>query len=173
MFLFSNCPRSKHRAAKNKPQLTTLSHLRQQVAALCQNHLVVQTKLKLQSHYRLPEVVYFMNPQENQDNQRRLQELEKEINQKKIREIGTRLGQQLQQSLNSSQLLSSVSNQVSNWFNSLPSPAKVAVAIIAALMGISLLSSIVKLFAALVSLTILGVILYLGYKYLILPQSRK
>jgi hypothetical protein len=114
-----------------------------------------------------------MNPKENPDNQRRLQELAKAINQEQIRAIGTRLGQQLQQSLNSSQLLSPVFNQVSNWFNSLPSAAKVAVAIIAALMGISLLGSILKLFAALISLAILGVVLYLGYKYLIVPQSRK
>lgn len=114
-----------------------------------------------------------MNPQENPDQQRRLQELEKEIAQERIQAVGTKLGQQLQERLNSSQLLSPVFNQVANWFNNLPSPAKVAVAIIAALMGISLLSSIVKLFAALISLTILGVILYLGYKFLIVPQSRK
>lgn len=114
-----------------------------------------------------------MNQRENQDNQRRLQELEKAINQEQIRAIGTRLGQQLQQSLNSSPLISPVFNQVANWFNSLPNPAKVAVAIIAALMGISILGSILKLFAALISLAILGVVLYLGYKYLIVPQSRK
>lgn len=113
-----------------------------------------------------------MNPQENQDQQRRLQELEKEINQENLQAVGTRIGQQLQASLNSAQR-SPVFNQVANWFNSLPSVAKVAVAIVAALMGISLLSSIMKLVAAVISLAILGVILYLGYKYLILPQSPK
>ncbi|MGB5963614.1 MAG: hypothetical protein WBG73_23460 [Coleofasciculaceae cyanobacterium] len=113
-----------------------------------------------------------MNPQENQDPQRRLQELEKEINQENLKAVGTRIGQQLQQNLDSPQL-SSTFNQVANWFKSLPSVAKVAVAIVAALMGISLLSSIMKLVAAVISLAILGVILYLGYKYLILPQSPK
>lgn len=114
-----------------------------------------------------------MNPQENQDQQRRLQELEKEINQENLKAVGTKLGTQLQEKLNSSPQLSSTFNQVANWFKSLPSVAKVAVAIVAALMGISLLSSIMKLVAAVISLAILGVILYLGYKYLIVPQSPK
>lgn len=110
-----------------------------------------------------------MNFQDNRDNERRLQELEREINQS-IPTIETRVEQPLAENANS-EILASRLTQVANWFNSLPKPGKIVITIIAVLLGFSLLKSILQLVAALISLALLGVILYLGYKFLIAPKS--
>jgi negative regulator of sigma E activity len=111
-----------------------------------------------------------MNPQENRDYERRLQELEMEADSKTHPSIDDRIGQPLQRQVNN-QPEKSVLNQVANWFNSLPRGAKVAVVIIATLVGFSILRSVLQLVASLFSLAILGVILYLVYKFFVTPQS--
>jgi p-aminobenzoyl-glutamate transporter AbgT len=114
-----------------------------------------------------------MNPQENRDYQRKLQELEKELNKDKpLKSLETQPGQLLQSLFNKSQL-ESVFNQLTNWFNSLPTVGKVAVVLIGASVGLSLLRSVLQLVGALISLVILGGILYLVYKFVITPQSPK
>ncbi len=62
-------------------------------------------------------------------------------------------------------------NRVAIWFNSLPSLGKVVVVIVGLSVGMSLLSSVLQLVASLISLAILGVILYGVYKFFITPQS--
>ena len=114
-----------------------------------------------------------MNPQENRDYQRKLQELEKELNKDQpLKSLETKPGQLLQSIFNKSQL-ESVFNQLTNWFNSLPTVGKVAVVLIGASVGLSLLRSVLQLVGALISLVILGGILYLVYKFVITPQSPK
>lgn len=61
--------------------------------------------------------------------------------------------------------------QVTQWFESLPSPGKVAVVIISALVGFSILRNVLQLVASVLSLAILGVILYLVYKFFVTPKS--
>jgi negative regulator of sigma E activity len=112
-----------------------------------------------------------MNPQENRDYERRLQELEIELDKSQTHpSIDDRIAQPLQRQVNN-QPEKSVLNQVANWFNSLPRGAKVAVVIIATLVGFSILRSVLQLVASLFSLAILGVILYLVYKFFVTPKS--
>ncbi len=114
-----------------------------------------------------------MNPQENRDYERRLQELEAELNKDKPLSSGEiPFRQPLERYINRSQI-ESIRNRVVNWFDILPKPAKVAVVAIAAIVGVSLFLSILRLVASLISLAILGVILYLVYKFFVTPQSPK
>jgi hypothetical protein len=114
-----------------------------------------------------------MNPQENRDYERRLQELEAELNKDKPLSSGEiPFRQPLERYINRSQI-ESIRNRVVNWFDILPKPAKVAVVAIAAMVGVSLFLSVLRLVASLISLAILGVILYLVYKFFVTPQSPK
>jgi hypothetical protein len=112
-----------------------------------------------------------MNPQDNQNMERRLQEIEAELNNdKRLSSVETEPGQPLQRHRNDESSLRLLVNQVVNWFNSLPTLAKVAVAIITVTLAFSLLRSVLQLVASLLSLGVLGVILYLVYKFVIAPQ---
>jgi hypothetical protein len=114
-----------------------------------------------------------MNPQENQDYARKLQELEAELDKDQpLPSVGTPLWQPLERYINRSQV-EAIRNRVVNWFNSLPTPGKVAVVAMAAIVGVSLFLSLLQLVASLISLAILGVILYLVYKFFVTPQSPK
>src|ERR687886_1885739 len=114
-----------------------------------------------------------MNPQENQDYARRLQVLEAELNKERPLPSGeTPFWQPLDRYINRSQV-ESIRNRVVNWFNSLPTPGKVTVVAIAAIVGVSLFLSVLQLVASLISLAILGVILYLVNKFFVTPQSPK
>ncbi len=106
-----------------------------------------------------------MNPRENQNPDRKRQELETQLEQ-------TWMGRSLQQFVN--RLRSeAVLERTVKWFNSLPSSGKVTVVIIAALVSFSLLSSVLQLIASLVSLAILGGMLYLVYQFFVTSQSSK
>ncbi len=114
-----------------------------------------------------------MNPQNNRDYNRTFQELQAKLNQDQLSSwLGNHLGQWLQRDANRAQV-DSVLNPLVNWFNSLPTPGKVAVVTIAVLVGSSLLFSVLQLIASLISLAILGVILYLVYKFFVTSQSPK
>jgi hypothetical protein len=114
-----------------------------------------------------------MNPQENRDYERRLQELEAELNKDKpLSSVEIPFWQPLERYMNRSQI-ESIRNRVVNWFNILPKPGKVAVVAIAAIVGVSLFLSLLRLVASLISLAILGVILYLVYKFFVTPPSPK
>ena len=115
-----------------------------------------------------------MNPQENRDYDRRLQELENELNNNRLpQSVDNRPGQPLGRTVNPSQPEKSVVNQVANWFNRLPKAGKVAVVAIATLIGFSVLRSVLQLVGALISLAIVGGLLYLVYKFFVTPQSSK
>lgn len=114
-----------------------------------------------------------MNPQENQDYERRLQELEAELNKDKPpSSVEMPFWQPLERYINRSQI-ESLRNRVVNWFNLLPKPGQVVVVAIAAIVGVSLFLSVLQLVASLISLAILGVILYLVYKFFVTPPSPK
>lgn len=53
---------------------------------------------------------------------------------------------------------------VKNWFNQLPQIGKILVVLVAAFAGLSLLTSVLRLVSALITLAIVGVIVYLVYK---------
>lgn len=112
-----------------------------------------------------------MNPQNNQDYDRKLQELEDQLNKEQPRfSVETKLEQPFVRFVNPSGLQSAF-NQVAHWFNNLPKSGKVAVAVITALVAFSVLKTVLQLVASLISLAILGVILYLVYKFFVTPQS--
>lgn len=69
--------------------------------------------------------------------------------------------------------LPKILERVTNWYDGLPNAGKIAVAIVAAIAGFSLLKSVLQLMASLFSLAILGGILYLVYRFVIVPQSSK
>lgn len=115
-----------------------------------------------------------MNPQENQDYNRRLQELEKELERNQHQPVGEpRSNQPLQRRASDLQANGLMFKRIANWFNSLPKAGKVTVVIIAALVGFSLLRSVLQLVTSLISLALLGAILYLVYKFFVAPQSPK
>lgn len=115
-----------------------------------------------------------MNPQENLDYKRRLQELEKELgNNRPLKSVETQPAQPGAGNINSPHQQKALFTQAINWYNSLPGAGKVAVALAAALVSFSLLRTVLQLVASLISLTLLGVILYLVYKFVIAPQSPK
>ncbi len=58
------------------------------------------------------------------------------------------------------------------WFNTLPQVGKIAVVVVGAFVTFSVLRSVLQLVAAIASLAILGVLLYLGYKFLVATQVK-
>lgn len=115
-----------------------------------------------------------MNPQENPDYKRKFQELEEELeNDRTAKSRETQPGQWGSVNINNLHSQKALFHQATNWYNSLPDAGKVAVAIAAAFVGFSLLRTVLQLVASLISLTLLGVILYLVYKFVVAPQSPK
>lgn len=116
-----------------------------------------------------------MNPQENQDYERRLRALETELDQDRMPPVDSERGQPLPpRHIDRSQPKKSVVlSQIANWFNQLSSGGKLAVGIIAAIVGFAILRSVLQLVASLISLAVLGVILYLVYRFFISSKSSK
>ncbi|NJL90269.1 MAG: hypothetical protein HC916_11130 [Coleofasciculaceae cyanobacterium SM2_1_6] len=56
------------------------------------------------------------------------------------------------------------------WFKALPQVGKIAVVVVGAFVTFSVLRSVLQLVAAIASLAILGILLYLGYKFLVATQ---
>ncbi|PSO86419.1 MAG: hypothetical protein BRC45_02875 [Cyanobacteria bacterium QS_5_48_63] len=108
-----------------------------------------------------------MAPENHQDWSRRLQELEKEINQASSPVNNTEPGQPLQRHNNTSQSIKSTFNQVRDWFNGIPKLGKLAVVAIGVVVGFSLLRTVLQLVSSLFTLAIVGVALYFVYKLFI------
>jgi hypothetical protein len=110
------------------------------------------------------QVNYPMTPQDNRNDNRKSPE------EPLLSSVGTSLWQTLQHYANLTQL-EPLLNKVVNWYNSLPTPGKVAVLAIALLFGLSLLQTLFQLVTSLIGLAILGGILYLVYKFFMTSQS--
>lgn len=110
-----------------------------------------------------------MNPQEPNNWKRKLQELEQEVQQTSSKNpAGTSpSGTPFIEKKNLNQSL----NQIRDWFNTLPSAGKVVVVIMTAIIGFSLLNTVLRLVSSLLTIAILAVVLYLLYKFFIAPQS--
>jgi hypothetical protein len=112
-----------------------------------------------------------MNQPHNQDYNRRLEELEAELESERSSATGqTPIGQRFQRYINREHTQAAI-EKTRQWFNRLPTSGKVTVAVVAVLVGFSVLASILQLVASLVALAILGVILYLVYKFFISSES--
>lgn len=112
-----------------------------------------------------------MNPQPEEDLKRRLEKLEAEINtssyvvtpsQKRVKfsEFG----------------FASLEHRLVGfvtWFNNLSVVKKVIVSGAALLLGFAILQAVLKLVAAAISLALLAILVYLGYKFLVSNNSQK
>lgn len=114
-----------------------------------------------------------MNPQNNPNWKRRLQELEQEINQSTFGQTTNK-----EEPLNSfkegnaqSSPLQTKLNQLQIWFNNLPRGGQVIVGLVAIVVGFSLLNTVLQVVTSLLSIAILAVLLYGLYKFFIAPQS--
>ncbi|WP_017653361.1 hypothetical protein [Fortiea contorta] len=99
-----------------------------------------------------------MNPESEQELQRRLKQLEAEIKSSSTEDprLQTLLGSleaQIRRSL--------------DWVKSLSTTKRLAVFGIAALVGIFLLQTVLKLVASVISMALLAVLVYLGYKFFV------
>lgn len=97
-----------------------------------------------------------------QEWERRLQELEVEVN-----------PPEPEQSPNLSQQLEKTLNQLRDWYNSLSTPAKAAVTLVGVLVAFSLLNSVLKLVTSLLSTVILALVLYGLYRFLMASNSNQ
>ena len=104
-----------------------------------------------------------MSSQEDRTRKSRLEELEEEINQT-YPEPPT----------NPSPLSPEINGalaQLREWLNKLPPAGRVAVFAIAIILAFSVLNTVLRLVASLMSIAILGILLYLLYKFLIANPS--
>lgn len=96
--------------------------------------------------------------------EKRIQELEVEIEQDS-KELSTSSQTDTSQSIETGVSL------LRQWFESLPTAAKVVVAVVGLMIGFSLLNTVLKLITSLISITILAVVLYLLYKFFLAPKE--
>jgi len=112
-----------------------------------------------------------MNSPEKQNLDRRIQELETEINQSSSAPlIETQPGQPLQTTPHTPDIESRF-QQVTNWFNGLSTTGKVIVISVGVIVGFAILRTLLQLVASLLSLAVLSVVLYLVYKFWLARQS--
>jgi hypothetical protein len=106
-----------------------------------------------------------MNPQSNQDLQHRLQTLEEEINSSNI------AVRQSQEIIQSSQLgfpnIYVTATRLINWFANLPGIGKLIVIGVAVVFSFAMLQAVLKLVASVISVTLLAVLVYVGYKFIV------
>jgi hypothetical protein len=106
-----------------------------------------------------------MNPQSEDDLQRRLQNLEAEINSKSANQGN--LPETTQTSQSDIPNVKSQFAKLRLWFNNLSGTTKLIVAGVAALLGLGMLQAVLKLVSSVVSLALIAFLVYLGYKFFI------
>ncbi|MCU0535372.1 MAG: hypothetical protein MUD14_15900 [Hydrococcus sp. Prado102] len=100
-----------------------------------------------------------MSSQPNSDWERKLQDLETEIHQTTP--------------INNTNIPEEAHNAVYRiqlWFDSLPPVGRLAVALVAMTIAFSILSTIFKVITSLLSVAVVGIVLYLGYKFFMTPR---
>lgn len=112
-----------------------------------------------------------MNPQPDQDLERRLQQLEAEVTPPPQPPIVSQPQKPLQPQPDNPQPLQVQFNKLINWFNSLPGFGKLIVAGVAAIVGLAIIRALLKLVFAVISLAFLAVLLYFGYQFFVRRSS--
>jgi hypothetical protein len=113
-----------------------------------------------------------MNPQPDQDLEFRLQKLEAEVNQTSALPSTYTAPEQLRPQTDNSQKFQSSLNQFINWFNGLSSFGKLIVIGVTTMIGFAILRTVLKLVASLISLALLGLLVYFLYKFFLARSSR-
>lgn len=106
-----------------------------------------------------------MNPQPEEDLQRRLQNLEAEINSKSVN--SSNLSEKTPTSQSDVPNVKSQFAKLRLWFNNLSGTTKLIVAGVAALLSLGVLQAVLKLVSSVVSLALLAFLVYLGYKFFV------
>ncbi|QNP29864.1 hypothetical protein [Cylindrospermopsis curvispora] len=103
-----------------------------------------------------------MSSQPQEEWKRRIQELKSEINSfYSDRPQGTQLRQNVINQVNN------YWNQYQTWFQGLSTMKKIAVATITVILCFITLQTVFRLLISIISLAVLGVLLYLGYRFLL------
>jgi len=102
-----------------------------------------------------------MNNPENQNTERRLEELELELERDRESTNPNLTNQE------SSPSLQNLFQFILGWFENLPSSGKIAIAVVGIIVSFSLLSSFLKIVSSLLTIAILSLILYGVYKTVI------
>ncbi|MBE9053003.1 hypothetical protein IQ243_21770 [Nostocales cyanobacterium LEGE 11386] len=106
-----------------------------------------------------------MNPQPEEDLQRRLQNLEAEIN-----SPPGNVGQPPDQTQKSQFDFFNFKSHLTRsrlWFNNLSGTTKLIVAGVGVVLGLAILQTVVKLVTSVLSLALLAVLVYFGYKFFV------
>lgn len=111
-----------------------------------------------------------MNPQPDQDLERRLQQLEADLTPPSQPPIVSQPQKPSQPQPDNFQLQVQF-NKLSNWFNSLPGFGKLIVVGVAAIVGLAIVRALLKLVSAVISLAVLAVLLYFGYQFFVRRRS--
>ncbi|OUL36459.1 hypothetical protein BV372_07240 [Nostoc sp. T09] len=106
-----------------------------------------------------------MNPQPEEDLQRRLQKLEADINSSSAEVSPTEERKQTFQFSFGS--LNSQLTRIQSWFNTLSGTKKLVVLGVTAVLGIAMLQTFLKLVASVISLAVLALLVYVGYKFFV------
>jgi len=112
-----------------------------------------------------------MNSPNNSDWKKRLQELEAEINPTNPATGEKYTVPETLKLVTDPTQYQPLVQKTLNWFNGLATGSKVVVAMVVILAVFTVLRSVFQLVAAVASLAIFGIVLYLVYKFLITPQS--
>jgi hypothetical protein len=109
-----------------------------------------------------------MNPQSERDLQQRLEQLEKEVNSTPA--SVTRPQPATPQLIQKTEIAAtepSPLGQFLNWFENLPSLGKLIVVGVGGIFGIAILRAVLNLVASVISLGVLALVLYVGYRFFI------
>ena len=106
-----------------------------------------------------------MNPQPDQDLERRLQKLEAELNSPNPSPLTYPETTQPRSHRDNSLTVQSALNQFINWFSGLSRFGKLIVIGVTTLVGFAILRAVLKLVASLISLALLGLLLYFIYQF--------
>jgi hypothetical protein len=102
-----------------------------------------------------------MNPQHNFNWQQAFGQLKAKLERSPL----------IQQNSNSYQAVQTLYNQFLDKFETLPKPGKVAVFAVGAIIVLTVFNTVVQLISALLTLAVLGVLIYIAYKLAIAPDS--
>jgi purine-cytosine permease-like protein len=103
-----------------------------------------------------------MSSSENQNWQRKIEQIETEIYTEDVKTEPVRP----HRNIDRAKQIESWLNYAKTWFGELPQTGKLVVGVAGVMVGFSVLNSLLHLISTLVSIAILGFLLYVGYRYL-------
>lgn len=112
-----------------------------------------------------------MNPQPDQDLESRLQNLEIELNSSPQPPTVSQPQKPLQPQRDNPQRVP-LQLRLINWFNGLSGLRKLMVVGVTAIVGLALLRALLNLFFAVISLAVLGTLMYFGYQFFLARSSK-